>query len=92
MDGELDFNKLKKIMVNRVTPLLQEYFYDNWENIERILGGSGKLGDNDYFLNKEEIQPSNLFGDKLIDDLELKYKYTIVENPTINAFLNLYKI
>lgn len=92
MNGKLDFNKLKKIMVNRVIPLIQEYFYDNWENIERILGGAGSPGNNDYFLNKEEIRPSSLFRDKLTDDLEPKYKYTIVENPTINAFINLYNI
>lgn len=89
MDEDLDFRKLKKIMTKKVIPLLQEYFYDNWENIERILGGAGKMGDNNYFLNKEEVQPGSLFGEKLMDDLEPKFKYTIVENPTINAFLNV---
>ncbi|MDW5300425.1 MAG: AAA family ATPase [Sedimentibacter sp.] len=89
MDKDLDFGKLKDIMIKKVIPLLQEYFYDNWENIERILGGAGKMGDNNYFLNKEEVQPGSLFGEKLMDVLEPKFKYTIVENPSINAFLNI---
>ena len=40
------------IMKNKIIPLLSEYFYDDYEKIELILGGSGKDNDNNYLLNK----------------------------------------
>ena len=33
------FNKLKYIFRNRIVPLLQEYFFDDWEKISWVLGG-----------------------------------------------------
>ena len=50
----LTFEELVGIMKFKVIPLLQEYFYEDWEKVELVLGGAGKLGDNSYFLTKEE--------------------------------------
>ena len=54
MKENLTFEDLVEIMKFKVIPLLQEYFYEDWEKIELVLGGAGKLGDNSYFLTKEE--------------------------------------
>ncbi|MBN1072073.1 hypothetical protein DVV81_12980 [Clostridium botulinum] len=89
MNDNLDFEILVSIMKNKIIPLLQEYFYGDWEKIELILGGSGK--NNDYFINKEKVNVKDLFS-KNISYYNEQYKYSIVENPNKQAFFNVYKI
>lgn len=87
----LSFDGIVEIMNKKVIPLLQEYFYGDFEKIELILGGAGKPGDNNYFISKEEVNPGMLFNKKNIsNEYPSQYKYTIVENPTKDAFINLY--
>lgn len=86
----LSFENLVDIMKNKVIPLLQEYFYGDWEKIELILGGSGDKGDNKYFISKEEIQPNILFKKNISNDYPCQYRYTVVENPIKEAFINVY--
>lgn len=52
-------------MKNKIIPLLSEYFYDDYEKMELILGGSGKDKDNNYLLNKTTIKANSLFKKKL---------------------------
>ena len=52
---------LKAAFKNRIIPLLQEYFFDNWEKIDLVLNGNG-------FIQKTRIE-SDLFKDSdLIED------------------------
>ena len=37
LDGK-DYERLKHVLLDRVIPLLQEYFYGNWEKISLVLG------------------------------------------------------
>ena len=77
-------------MKNKIIPLLSEYFYDDYERMELILGGSGKDKDNNYLLNKTTIKANSLFKKKLSHIYPDQVKYTVVENPTVNAFINIY--
>lgn len=91
MKDNLNFDGIVEIMNKKVIPLLQEYFYGDFEKIELILGGAGKPGDNNYFISKEEVNPGKLFNKKSIsNEYPAQYKYAIVENPTRDAFINLY--
>lgn len=87
---DLTFDKLVNIMKNKIIPLLQEYFYGDWEKIELILGGAGSSDNNNYFISREEIKPSKLFKKNISSEYLSQYKYKIVEEPTKNAFINLY--
>ena len=86
----LCFDDLVVIMKNKVIPLLQEYFYGDFEKIELILGGSSNEGDNNYLLNKSVIKASDLFKGNVSYMYPDQIKYSIVDNPTKQAFINVY--
>ena len=89
MKDNLTFEDLVLIMKNKIIPLLKEYFYGDWEKVELILGGAGI--NNDYFINKKKVNVSGLFKTNIIDNYQEQYIYSIVDNPTKEAFLNVYE-
>ena len=86
-----DLKTLANVFKNKILPLLQEYFYDDWEKIRLVLGDSQKNEDC-QFITKEERKASDLFG-KSIDDIEDKMLYkinkTAFDNP--QSYIEIYK-
>lgn len=64
-----------EIFKRSVVPLLQEYFYEDYEKIQLVLGDNSKSDDKYKFVKKEVVLPSSLFGRK--SRLEKSAKYTI---------------
>ncbi|WP_432693994.1 AAA family ATPase [Priestia aryabhattai] len=87
----LNYNDLVTIVKYNIIPLLQEYFYGDWEKIEAVLGGAGVPGDSNYFLNKEVKDPNSIFGNHFGRDFEKQCYYTIVNQPHKEAFYNVYQ-
>ena len=85
-----DIGTLANVFKNKILPLLQEYFYDDWEKIRLVLGDSQKNEDC-QFITKEERKASDLFG-KSIDDIEDKMLYkinkTAFDNP--QSYIKIY--
>ena len=68
-----NLESLEKRFKNRILPLLQEYFYDNWEKIDLVLNRNG-------FIQKIHIE-SGLFKDSdLIDDQSESYELLPVDD------------
>ena len=85
-----ELKTLANVFKNKILPLLQEYFYDDWEKIRPVLGDSQKNEDC-QFITREERKVSDLFG-KSIDDIEDKILYkinkTAFDNP--QSYIKIY--
>ncbi len=68
-----DLKSLEATFKNKIIPLLQEYFYDNWEKIDLVLNRNG-------FIRKIHIE-NGLFKDSdLIDDQSESYELLPVDD------------
>jgi len=87
--GVENFEALKEAMRDRIVPLLQEYFYDDWAKIDLVFNGNG-------FVKKEGVEPelfSNVDDVEDVIDLESVLQYSIdhaaLESP--NAYRRIYE-
>ena len=81
--GVTDKPSLDSAMRNKVIPLLQEYFYDDWEKIRLVL--------NDGFIERDTQDASKLFDtidDEYIEDD--KYVYSIASHFTLESYIEIY--
>ena len=79
--------KLTEIFKDRIIPLLQEYFYDDYEKIDLVLNGNG-------FIQKEDrTEIINRFGTKKPDDYDLPAAvYSInLEDVNEGQFFKIYE-
>ncbi len=61
---------LENIFRNKVIPLLQEYFYDDWEKIRLVLADNQKSEDLQFVRIKNDYGVQELFGNSDYDLLE----------------------
>ena len=93
--GHAFFTKLKddptietlaSIFEKSIIPLLQEYFYEDYQKIQLVLGDNGKTDPSTKFILDEEVKVKNIFKGDATDVIDLpEKKYTINKE----AFLNI---
>lgn len=80
------FEALQGIFRNKIIPLLEEYFFEDWEKIRLVLGDNQKQNAH-QFITSESIDHGNLFGNIPNEDIQLddsKKSYRI----NVNAFIH----
>lgn len=87
-----DFDGLCNVFRNKIIPLLQEYFYDNWEKIQLVLGDhpSQKANDEDKFIIEKVTNEKDILGFDS-SDYEDSKSYKINNNFTPEAFKKIYE-
>lgn len=64
-DNSNSIERLAAIFKNSIIPLLQEYFYDDYEKIRLVLGDNHKKDEQFQFIKKVNIVPKDLFGESI---------------------------
>jgi 5-methylcytosine-specific restriction protein B len=57
-----NLDELSSIFRNKIIPLLQEYFYDDWEKIRLVLGDNQKGEEYQFITVRQDYNPIELFG------------------------------
>ncbi|MFA1822902.1 AAA family ATPase [Virgibacillus oceani] len=76
------------IMQRKVIPLLQEYFYDDWEKIGLVLGGIGTSREDAYIVYKEEVDINQLFKDR--PSIHVPELYRLKQKLSTQELISIY--
>ncbi len=92
-DENATIEKLQSIFKKSIIPLLQEYFYEDYEKIQLVLGDNAKSSLDYKFISDEKIK-TNIFKGKGLDlDLpENKYSINRKAFQHIESYIEIYKV
>ena len=94
-DGVARFEKLADIFRNRILPLLEEYFFEDWQKIRLVLGDNQKPKALQFITESDspEQDLQRLFGNDHSLDYAAKRRYRVQEaafdNPA--AYIGIYQ-
>jgi len=84
--------ELSNIFKNKVIPLLQEYFYDDWEKIRLVLGDNQKEELYQFVKIKQNYDLNTLFGSMEDMDIDDETKVYEINNQAFNEIESYIKI
>ena len=78
---EPTIERLASIFKKSVVPLLQEYFYEDYQKIQMVLGDNGKSNENYKFIKDTKVDAKTIFKGSVEDVIDLpEKKYEINED------------
>ncbi|MNO37186.1 5-methylcytosine-specific restriction enzyme B [compost metagenome] len=91
LSEQSSLDKLGYIFRNTIIPLLQEYFYEDYDKIRLVLGDNNKSKE-DQFIHAKQLDINGLFGDLKGYDLDDEVSYEIHEEAfsRIEAYRKIY--
>lgn len=95
-DGDERFVALKQVFSKRILPLLEEYFFEDWQKIRLVLADNQKPAAAQFVLESQghDDDLARLFGsDHLLDSYATKHRYMVqgaaFSNP--DAYTGIYQ-
>jgi 5-methylcytosine-specific restriction protein B len=89
-----DFDVLKQIFRQQILPLLQEYFFEDWERIAWVLNDQNKPEEL-RFIQQTKGNLATLFGAQIADTLQMAEKRWHINKDTfdnINSYKGIIKV
>jgi hypothetical protein len=94
IDTNNKFDKFRNIFFNRIKPLLEEYFFDDWEKIGRVLGDHLKKESRLQFLKKLPLPKDLGNSDDNSDDSKIflrpRYRWNDNAFSVPEAYIGIY--
>lgn len=93
LKDDSSIEKLATIFKKSIIPLLQEYFYEDYEKIRIVLGDNANKTIGEQFIVKEEL-PDDLFEGETLDEYDLptaNYEIKYENFTNINAYKKISK-
>jgi 5-methylcytosine-specific restriction enzyme B len=95
-DGEERFRALNQLLRNRILPLLEEYFFEDWHKICLVLGDNQKSKSARFVIETKDQEEDlyRLFGnDHGLDAFATKRRYVVQEEAFANAdaYIGIYQ-
>ena len=89
------FSELKSIFKNKIIPLLEEYFFEDWEKIQLVLGDNQKPSKYQFITEEKAFDAKSLFGGKYANELNVEpqkhFKLNESAFGSIDAYVGVYK-
>lgn len=96
-DGEKSFELLRSVFANKIIPLLEEYFFEDWSKIRLVLGDNQTKNPSLQFIHahkQESKELDQLFGSDYSDngygDSPVKYIINKIQKMPVEAFIKIY--
>lgn len=87
---DASIEKLQSIFEKSVIPLLQEYFYEDYQKIQLVLGDNEKSDDSLKFIRDEKIVAKNIFKGNVEEVIDLPEKRYFINKKAFEN-INSYK-
>lgn len=90
MKDDVSLKKFQSIFEKSVIPLLQEYFYEDYQKIQLVLGDNAKSSDDLKFILDEKVVVKNIFKGSVEDVVDLPEKRYVINKKAFRN-INSYK-
>jgi 5-methylcytosine-specific restriction protein B len=90
--NEPSIEKLATIFRKSVVPLLQEFFYDDYQKIQLVLGDNGKTDETHKFIKDSKVVARTMFKGNVDDIIDLPEKKFEINDEAFDNILSYIEI
>lgn len=95
-DGDERLKALSLIFKNRIIPLLEEYFFEDWQKIQLVLADNQKADEDQFIIEIQDHEENltNLFGSNHgMGSYDIKPCYVLQDSSFLNpnAYMSIYQ-